>query len=143
MNSTDLWLRHLAAQQSKTKASAGQVQITAAAVRELWEELQRCAAIFNFHSSRGDRKIKVFLRSEDAADVVFARATARLVYHEGHLRLNLIVIAEFVEQEQEQTKFHPQFSNMGLLYWENSVGQKFSTDMLVRHIFEHLLQHAS
>ena len=142
MNSADLWLRHLATQQGKAKASAEQERVTATAVRELWEELQRCAAIFNFHG-RGDRNIKVFLRSDDAADVIFARSTARLTYQEGQLRLNLITIAEFAEQEQEQIKFNPQFSDMGLLYWENAGGQKFSTDMLVRYIFEHLLQYTS
>lgn len=140
MNNTDLWLRQLAAQQDK--ASIKQERNTTQAVRELWEELQRCAAIFNFHS-RGDRNIKVFLRNDDAADVVFARATARLAYDKGQLCLSLVTIAEFVEQEQEQVKFHPQFSDMGLLYWENAGGQRFSTDMLVRHVFEHLLQHAS
>ena len=143
MSSADLWLRHLATHQGKAQARAGQERVTATAVRELWEELQRCATIFNFHRRGGARNIKVFLRDDDAAEVVFARATARLTYQEGQLRLSLITIAAFAEQQQEQTKFNPQFSNMGLLYWENVGGQKFSTDMLVRHIFEHLLQHVS
>ena len=140
MNSTDLWLRQLATRQNQ--ASVEQERVTTAAVRELWEELQRCAAIFNFHS-RGARSIKVFLRAEDAAEVIFARATAHLAYQEGQLRLRLIAIAEFAEQEQEQTYFQPQNSHLGLLYWKNADGQRFSTDMLVRHIFEHLLEYAS
>jgi len=141
VNSTDLWLRQLAAPQSD-ETGAGRARVIAAAVRELWEELQRCAAIFNFHR-RGDRSIKVFVRTDDAAEVVFARATARLAYREGQLRLRLIRIAAFAEQEQEQTQFSSQFSALGLLYWEDPRGQKFSTDMLVRRIFEHLLQHAA
>ena len=142
MSSTDLWLRHLATRQDQKKAEAEQERHTAAAVRELWDELQRCATIFNFHS-RGERNIKVFLRADDTADVIFARATVRLAYQEGQLQLHLITIAAFAEQEQEQAKFQPQFSNLGLLYWENASGQRFSTDMLVRHIFEHLLEHAA
>lgn len=141
MNSTDLWLRQLAASQSD-ETSAGRERVTAAAVRELWEELQRCAAIFNFHR-RGERSIRVFLHADDAAEVVFARATARLTYHEGQLRLRLITVAAFAEQVQEQTQFSSQFSRLGLLYWQDPRGQKFSTDMLVRRIFEHLLQQAT
>ncbi len=141
MRSTDLWLQQLAARPDQAKASAGRERVTAAAVRELWEELQRCAAIFNFHH-RGARNIKVFLRADDAAEIVFACATARLAYHEGQLNLSLTTIAAFVEQEQEQASFRPRFSSMGLLYWHNAAGQRFSTDMLVRYIFEHLLRHA-
>ncbi len=136
MNSADLWLQHLATQQNKTKKP----QTHTAAMCELWEELQRCAAIFNFHR-RDTRNIKVFQRNDNAADIIFARATARLTYRKGQLQLQLFTIAEFAEQEKEQTYFQPQLSNLGLLYWTNTGGQKFNTNMLIQHIFEHLLEH--
>ena len=143
MSNADLWLRQLAARQEQdARALASSHTNTTKAVQELWEELQRCAAIFNFHSPHSSH-IKVFLRATDAADVVFSSATTRLVYRHGKLRLSLITITAFVEQEREKVKFKPQFSKMGILYWENVAGQQFSNDMVVRYVFERLLEHTS
>ena len=138
MPNTDLWLRQLAARQTSDKATTDQARTTIAAVRELWEELQRCAAIFNFHSSN-KRHVKVFQRSDDTADVIFAHNTAHLAYHKGQLQLKLTTINAFAAQELSHLHFQPQVNSLGLLYWQNSGGQKLSTDMLIRFVFEQLL----
>lgn len=138
MPNTDLWLRQLAASQTSAKATTNQARTTIVAVRELWEELQRCAAVFNFHSS-SKRHIKVFQRSDDTADVVFARNTAHLAYHKGQLQLKLTTISAFAAQELSHLNFQPHINSLGLLYWENNTSQKLSTDMLIRFIFEQLL----
>lgn len=145
MSSADLWLRRLAAHNDHDAiaANAKRERVAAEAVRELWEELQRCAAVFNFHSS-GGRNIKIFLHPADeaGADVIFARATMRLVYREDMLQMTLITIDAFDDREREKIKFYPRLSRLGLLYWEGQGGQQLSSDMLVRLVFEQLLEHA-
>ena len=142
MPNTDLWLRQLAASQSSDKATTNQARTTIAAVRELWEEIHRCAAVFNFHSSN-KRHIKIFQRSDDTADVVFARNTAHLAYDKGQLQLKLTTINAFAAQELSHQNFQPHINSLGLLYWENNNSQKLSTDMLIRYVFEQLLDNQS
>ena len=142
MPNTDLWLRQLAARQTSDKATTNQARTTIAAVRELWEEIQRCAAVFNFHSG-SKRHIKIFQRSDDTADVVFARNTAHLAYRKGQLQLKLTTINAFAAQELSHLHFQPHINSLGLLYWENNHSQKLSTDMLIRYVFEQLLANQS
>lgn len=155
MNTADIWLHSLARRDHSDKQG-----IVADELFALLAELQRCAEVFNFHTSQ-ERKIKVFLHVDagQGADVIFSRAKVEIKYERDSddrnksktsffshspdlLHITLFTVADFAEQEREKERFSPCINDWGILYWQNEQGHKLSNDMIIRHIFEQLMAHA-